>query len=196
MSKKKKLVLLRHGETLFNQRKRVQGWVDSPLTDLGIKQVLHTGEWLQKQNISFDHAYSSTSERACDTLELVSNLPYKRLKELKEWNFGILEGEPEYLNPPVEQYSDFFSSHGGESRDQLVERMNTALLKIMNQEDHQNVLVVSHGAAIRNFERYWCKDDTHLIKGRLYNAAALLFEFDPDTKRFTFTDIYNPNFQG
>lgn len=195
---KKKLVLMRHGETLFNQRKRVQGWVDSPLTELGIRQALHSGEWIKAQNIPFDHAYSSTSERACDTLELIWENPYTRLKGLKEWNFGILDGEPEYLNPPLEQYSEFFSTHGGESREELVNRLNQTLTEIMNREDHQNVLAVSHGGSIRNFERFWDHGQTVLTsqQKRLYNAAVLVFEFDTDTQEFSFIDIYNPNFQG
>lgn len=36
---KKTLYLMRHGQTLFNKRRKVQGWCDSPLTELGIKQA-------------------------------------------------------------------------------------------------------------------------------------------------------------
>ena len=193
---KKKLVLMRHGETLFNKRKRIQGWVDSPLTDLGRKQAEVSGKFIDSLNLDFDHAYSSTSERACDTLEIVSDLPYKRLKGLKEWNFGQLDGEPEYLNPPLEEYDAFFSSHGGESRSELIERMNRTLTELMNQDDHQNVLAVSHGGSIRNFERFWTPDDSSFIKGRLYNCAVLVFDFDTDSQKFELVDVYNPNYQG
>ena len=51
------------------------------------------GEWLRERGIAFDHVYSSTSERACDTCELVvPGVPYVREKGLKEWNFGTFEG--------------------------------------------------------------------------------------------------------
>lgn len=189
----KKLVIMRHGQTLFNQRKRVQGWVDSPLTELGIEQAKAEKPFINSLNLKFDHAYSSTSERACDTLELVCDLPYTRLKGLKEWNFGILDGEPEYLNPPIDQYDEFFSSHGGESRAQLVDRMNRTLTEIMEKEDHFNVFVASHGGAIRNFERYWTPDDSKFIKGHLGNCAVLVFDYDTNTKTFTLVDIDNPN---
>ena len=96
---KKTLYLMRHGQTLFNARKKIQGWCDAPLTELGIKQAKIAGKYFKDNNIVFDHAYSSTSERACDTLELVCDLPYHRVKGLKEWNFGIYEGESEDLNP-------------------------------------------------------------------------------------------------
>ena len=73
---------MRHGQTLFNVRRKVQGWCDAPLTDLGIEQAKTTGKYFKACNITFDQAYSSTSERACDTLELVTDLPYTRLKGL------------------------------------------------------------------------------------------------------------------
>ncbi|WP_276849482.1 histidine phosphatase family protein [Faecalibaculum rodentium] len=124
---KKKLVLMRHGQTVFNQRKRIQGWVDSPLTPLGIEQAKFSAAYINGLDFTIDHAFSSTSERACDTLELVTNLPYERKKGLKEWNFGILDGEPEYLNPPLDQYDSFFKANGGESRENLISRMNATL---------------------------------------------------------------------
>lgn len=193
---KKKLVLMRHGETLFNLRKKIQGWVDSPLTQLGREQAEYSADFIRNLDFEIDHAFSSTSERACDTLEIVTDLPYERKKGLKEWNFGLLDGEPEYLNPPLDQYDEYFSTHGGESRNELIARMNETLTEIMNRSDVTNALAVSHGGAIRNFERFWCPDDKKLIPERVYNCAVLIFEFDTDSQKFTFTGIFNPNYQG
>ena len=67
-----KLYFMRHGQTLFNLLRRKQGWCDSPLTELGIEQAKTVGATLRGRGLTFDHAYSSTSERACDTLELAS----------------------------------------------------------------------------------------------------------------------------
>ena len=88
---KKTLYLMRHGQTLFNVRRKVQGVCDSPLTQLGIDQAKVARRYFDDNKIEFDHAYSSTSERASDTLELVTEMQYKRLKGLKEWNFGVFE---------------------------------------------------------------------------------------------------------
>ena len=76
---KKTFYLMRHGQTLFNLRRKIQGASDSPLTDLGIEQAKEAGEYLK--DVDFDHYYSSTSERASDTLELAvgSDVPYTRL---------------------------------------------------------------------------------------------------------------------
>lgn len=81
----KTVYLMRHGETFFNQQKKIQGWCDSPLTDKGKNQAIIAGQYFTENNISIESAYSSTSERACDTLELVTNKDYKRIKGLKEW---------------------------------------------------------------------------------------------------------------
>lgn len=88
---KKTLYLIRHGQTLFNQRKKIQGFCDAPLTELGIKQAKIAASYFKENNITFDQAYSSTSERASDTLELITDKSYQRLKGLKEWNFGTLK---------------------------------------------------------------------------------------------------------
>lgn len=55
-----KLYLMRHGETLFNTQKRVQGWCDSPLTENGIWQAEQAKQYFVKKGISFDAVYSST----------------------------------------------------------------------------------------------------------------------------------------
>lgn len=193
---KKKLVLMRHGETLFNRKGRNQWWVDSPLTDLGIAQAKYARVWIDSCNFDFDHAYSSTSERASDTLELVTDMPYTRLKGLKEWNFGERDGEPSCVNPPVDQYSAYFKSHGGESREEVMERISDTLSQIMDLTDHHTVLVVSHGGAIRNFEHKWHRADRDLIKTRLHNCAVLVFDYDPQEKSFALCDLFNPDYRG
>ena len=59
----KVLYLVRHGQTLFNVQHKIQGWCDSPLTDLGIEQAKRVTNYFDSHDICFDHAYSSTSER-------------------------------------------------------------------------------------------------------------------------------------
>ncbi|MDF7683608.1 histidine phosphatase family protein [Lactobacillus sp. ESL0679] len=151
----KELYLMRHGETVFNKRKLIQGAVDSPLTADGIKMAQKMGAYLKKQGLTFDHAYTSTQERASDTLELVTKQPYERLKGLKEWDFGLFEAQPQYLLPkftfkdPAE--ASFFVPYGGESTQQVMARMQKTLSKIMARPKHQRVLVVSHGLAMWMF---------------------------------------------
>ena len=147
---KKIIYMMRHGQTLFNQLGKIQGWCDSPLTELGIKQALGAKKYFEDNNITFDHAYCSTTERACDTLELVTDLPYKRLKGLKEMNFGRYEGSNEYLNPPTVMYDNFFQTFGGETRAEVRKRIFDTCNEII-KEDNQIILVVSHAGACSHF---------------------------------------------
>lgn len=59
----------RHGETIWNTKKLMQGWKDSPLTNKGIKQAHQLSERLS--NIPLNAVYSSTSQRAVDTAEII-----------------------------------------------------------------------------------------------------------------------------
>lgn len=65
----KTLYLMRHGETLFNVHHKNQGWCDSPLTERGHAQARIAGRHFRELGIRPDHFFSSTSERASDTLE-------------------------------------------------------------------------------------------------------------------------------
>ena len=189
---KKTLYLMIHGQTLFNLQHKIQGWCDAPLTQLGIKQAKIASEYFKDNQITFDHAYSSTSERACDTLEIVTDgkMPYTRVKGLKEWNFGAFEGKDECLNPKL-PYGDFFKQFGGDSEMELRERMVKTLTDIMNQDDHKVVLAVSHGAACAQFYRAFEQYAKVLKKERFYNCCILKFEYENGI--FTLVELYNKN---
>ncbi len=183
------LYLMRHGQTLFNARGKIQGACDSPLTELGIQQAQHAARFFD--TITIDQAYSSTSERASDTLELVTRnaMEYKRLKGIKEFDHGTFEGESEDLNPRTrEGYETFYLPYGGESSAMVRERMMQTLTDIM-EESSNTVLVVSHGGAIMNFliQLEGTQDVTE--GGKIGNCAILKLEYKD--KEFTFKELIN-----
>ncbi len=189
----KHLYLMRHGETLFKLRKKIQGWCDSPLTENGINQAKAAREYLK--DIHFDHYYSSTSERCCDTLELMTDykVEYKRLKQLKERNFGSFEGESEDLNPQKNSgldYDDIFPYYGGEYRQDVVDRMYHTLKEIMDKEDHYNVLAVSHSGACYSFLSAIVDKDKLKEIGRFSNCCILHFAYE--NEHFNFINIIRP----
>lgn len=175
------LYMVRHGETLFNAHHRIQGFCDSPLTEKGKQQALAVKKYFETNDISFDYAYSSTQERAIDTLELITSQPYVRCKGLKEWNFGVYEGENEYLNPPMDEqrgsYGDYFATYGGEKDVEVQERVCKTLCDIMQKEGHRQVLAVSHGGAIFMFLKAW---ETKKVNGKLRNGCILKFYYDDE----------------
>ncbi|WP_282709525.1 histidine phosphatase family protein [Ligilactobacillus sp. Marseille-Q7487] len=187
----KTLYLMRHAKTLFNKMRKIQGWCDSPLTKEGIQQAKKAGVFLA--DVDFDAAYCSTSERCSDTLELVSALPYTRLKGLKEAFFGAFEGEHEYLNPKRDQLEEFFVSYGGETRSQVQKRMVETLTDIMQDPNNQTVLAVSHAGSSMSFLAKWGDPEIVFERfGRIPNCCIFKYLYDSTTKSFTLLDIYDP----
>lgn len=170
----------------------MQGFSDSQLTELGIKQAQIAGEYFK--DIEIDYAYSSTSERCCDTLELVTNnrMPYIRLKGLKEMNFGLFEGESEDLVPKnPEVYDNFFLDYQGESANQVKERVVKTCTEIMEREDHNVVLAVSHGISCFTFLSNW-QDVEDIRKKGIPNCC--IFKYEYEDKKFELVDIISHDF--
>lgn len=185
----KTLYLMRHGQTLFNVRKKIQGWCDSPLTELGKQQASIARNWFDDHRITFDHAYCSTSERCVDTLEIVTGnkMPYQRLKGLKEMNYGMFEGESEDLNPKTpKECETFFLPYGGESSNTVRDRMLDTLTTIMEQEDHHSVLAVSHSGACFNFLRA-IQDPTEELDKGFTNCCIFIYTYE--NKTFTLKEV-------
>ena len=71
------LYLLRHGQTLYNLQRLVQGRCDSPLTSAGILQAKSAGAWMASQDVAFSAIYSSPLKRAMDTAYVVCDCLYR-----------------------------------------------------------------------------------------------------------------------
>lgn len=188
----KTLYLMRHGQTQFNLQKRIQGWCDSPLTTLGQQQAQIARQYFRDQHITFDHAYCSTSERCSDTLELVTDMPYVRLKGLKEMYYGKLEGESERLNCATpKECETYYLQFGGESSNTVMQRMYDTLTHIMEQDDHQSVLAVSHSGACFNFLRAIQDPMEELAKG-FGNCCIFVYEYEHH--QFTLKEVIRHDF--
>jgi probable phosphoglycerate mutase len=187
---KKTFYLMRHGQTLFNVRRKIQGWCDSPLTEKGIQQAEKAAEFFD--NIELDHLYSSSAERSCDTAEIVTRnqMPYTRLKGLKEMNFGVYEGESEDLHPDIDQRETHYLQFGGESRDMVRQRMAKTCIDIMEKEDHYCVLAVAHSGSCKRFLENWQNADEVLAEG-VPNCCIFQYEYSEQT--FTLVKIFRLN---
>ncbi len=190
---KKTFYITRHGQTLFNAQSKIQGACDSPLTELGIKQAEIAGKHIKDLGIHFDEAYCSTSERAIDTLKIMTTIPFTARKDLKEWNFGRLEGEGEHLNPKL-PYRDFFVQYGGEDEFEFQNRITNAMLDIARNTTAKNILVVAHGAFLGQFYLKWEKDNKVFRKGRIQNCSIFKYTFEND--QFVLEDIVEHDFSG
>lgn len=191
----KNLYLVRHGETLFNQRNIVQGVVNAPLVLEGVAQALHTKtHYFEKNGIHYDHVYSSPEGRCIQTTELLTDMPYETRRNLYEMCFGQLEGCPAYLCPPASEFDTYYGTIGGETVAQVQTRYNKVLFEIMDDPQNQDVLVVAHGAANLAFADFWKKDWQVREVDVLNNCSVLHFLYDEEKKEFILHEVFNEDF--
>ena len=90
------LVLVRHGESVWNKENRFTGWTDVDLSEKGIEEVKQAGIELKSKKIKFDIAFTSSLTRAQKTLsyilETIGNVPIKYSWKLNERHYGALQG--------------------------------------------------------------------------------------------------------
>jgi 2,3-bisphosphoglycerate-dependent phosphoglycerate mutase len=92
------LVLLRHGESIWNKENRFTGWTDVDLSRQGIKEAQDAGQVLKEKGYTFDVAFTSVQKRAIRTLWLVLDemdlmwIPVYRSWRLNERHYGALQG--------------------------------------------------------------------------------------------------------
>ena len=93
-----KLVLLRHGQSQWNQENRFTGWVDVPLSPTGMEEAKAAGKLLREAGLGFDVAYTSVLKRAIKTLWIVLEeldrmwIPVTRTWRVNERMYGALQG--------------------------------------------------------------------------------------------------------
>lgn len=93
-----KLVLLRHGESVWNQENRFTGWTDVDLSETGREQAHKAGQLLAKSGFTFDAGYTSVLKRAIKTLHIVLEemdhlwIPVTKSWRLNERFYGALQG--------------------------------------------------------------------------------------------------------
>jgi 2,3-bisphosphoglycerate-dependent phosphoglycerate mutase len=94
----KKIVLLRHGESVWNKENRFTGWTDVDLTDKGVQEAHEAGRLLRDEGFDFDLAYCSVLKRAIRTLWIVLEeldrmwIPQQVSWRLNERHYGALQG--------------------------------------------------------------------------------------------------------
>lgn len=169
------LYITRHGETKWNTEGRLQGWLNSPLTEKGIRQGQQLHQAVKMYDIQ--KIYSSPSERALKTAISAKgklDVEIELMDELKEMNMGQWEGktldqikerEPEnfenyWLRPHL------FVKNTGENFDEMLARTKRALDKIVQENPEGNVLIVTHGVTLKalmshysseGFIEFWTK---------------------------------------
>lgn len=153
-----KLYVVRHGQTEWNKEKRIQGHLDSKLTEEGIRHARLLGERLAETD--FDALVASPSERTVETAKLIMGkriLPFKKDERLMEIHLGNWQGmtvdeikaaDPErfqcYVNTP-----SLFQNEEGENLHDVRKRLEAVLEDLEKTYRSGNVLVITHGMVIK-----------------------------------------------
>lgn len=189
-------VLVRHGQTMWNVEGRLQGWLDSPLTEKGIEGALQLGTRLRDQK--FDQIFVSTSGRALQTVSyafgdevLKSSVKEPRLREIC---LGDWQGQKsiEIMNKESEKYRLFlenslsFSKADSESYQDLYKRIDDfvseveaqflGLARTMNRP--QSILVVTHGITLMMLEARFSQHGIRAISNLTVapNATPMVYK--------------------
>ena len=161
-----KIYFIRHGETIWNKEKKIQGQSDIPLNEYGKELAYITSEAIK--DIPFDIVYSSPLIRAKETAEILTqnrNLAIHEHPLLTEMSFGEGEGEslPEiHAHPEMKLYNfihnpgEYIPPLGGETFEELYERCKTFIEDIIipSEKNYNCMLIVAHGALIRGMIHY------------------------------------------
>ena len=92
------LILIRHGQSLWNKERRFTGWADIDLTEYGKSEAKYAGQLIKKQNIEFDMYFTSNLKRAINSLKIILKIldkPNEKIiksSSLNERHYGGLTG--------------------------------------------------------------------------------------------------------
>ncbi|HKA40202.1 MAG TPA: histidine phosphatase family protein [Burkholderiales bacterium] len=151
------LIVVRHGETMWNRERRMQGTTDTPLSSVGRSQAQAVGRRLARE--VFSALYASDLARAMETASIIAQHTGRQLvmdSRLRERRFGIFEGltagEIEQRYP--QEHARFASRDpdyevpGGECARSFTERCLGCLSEIAGRHRGEGVVVVTHGLVL------------------------------------------------
>ena len=147
------LVIVRHGETIWNTEGRMQGHLDSPLTEKGRTQASNLADRLKDE--TFDKIYSSDLGRAVDTAQSVADKTKHTIitdDRIREKHFGTFQGmnkeEQDALREELKHEVD-----SGETLTAFSERVMAFFEDIVSKHKGERILVVTHGGVLSLFLR-------------------------------------------
>lgn len=168
-----KIYIIRHGETIWNTQGKMQGWLDSPLTEKGKIQAQALKE--RFKDINVDYAYSSPLNRAFDTAKIAlqdKDINIVKRDNLKEIKLDEIKGYTKPLKNDVNynMYFNFwnhpnkYKSNNGESFKDVQERIVNEIKLLSKNKEGKNIFVFTHTIVIKSLicfidnidiEKFW-----------------------------------------
>jgi len=170
------ICLIRHGETEWNAARRLQGRTDIPLNARGVKQAEACSVYLAAS--SYDVLITSPLKRAKQTAEIINHkldLPLHEMEDFQERSFGDAEGmtyEERRAIYPEKNYPN------QEDTEDFRRRIMEGFQKVTQLYSDQKVLLVNHGAVIKEILKAFSNDDNILEGDRLMNGCISNIHFE------------------
>lgn len=147
-----KICLIRHGQTDFNKKGKIQGRMDNPLNDTGRKQAADAAHLINSKNYQFDVFFSSPLIRAFETSEIIKekigySKPIIKSNNFLERDFGDLEGAT--LSNEIYLQLDQEKTAGLESFNDLKIRAYNAIINAAKKHQGKSILIISHAQFIK-----------------------------------------------
>ena len=154
-----RILAIRHGETAWNVDTRLQGHLDIPLNDVGLRQAQHLAQALVKRD-AIDAIYASDLSRAHTTAQAIAQATGHTVSThpgLRERHFGAFQGRtfaeievelPEHAWHWRKRTPDWTPPDGGESLMALQERIVATVDELAAQHPGQQVVMVAHGGVL------------------------------------------------
>lgn len=193
------LVIVRHGQSLWNKENRFTGWVDIDLSALGMEEAREAGKKLKEKGYKFDVAFTSVLIRATKTLELIleetgqKDLMIYRDQALNERLYGDLQGTNK--NTARERFGEVqvqiwrrsydVAPPGGESLKDTTARVLPYFEEeiVPHLEKGENVLISAHGNSLRALvKQLEGLSDEEIVRVEIPTGKPKVYELDDELK--------------
>ena len=170
----------RHGQTDWNINRLIQGRIDVPLNEEGIRQAKELAE--KMKDIHLDAIICSPLKRAIVTAEAVNvyhNLPIETDDRIIEEYYGTMERAPRAGDAYLNQRKSFAKRYpGGEGYFDVVYRVYDFLNQLKRERPNQDILIVAHGGMSRIVHSYFCDmENDEFVAYGLQNCELAKYEF-------------------
>ena len=193
------LVLIRHGQSEWNEKNLFTGWKNPPLTEKGIEEAELAGRRIKNLNIDFSHYFTSTLIRAQETGEIILNQLEKekiiktRSQNLNERDYGDLSGlnkdeaKKEWGEDQVHIWRRSFDipPPGGESLKDTADRVLPYFEEEIKPlvEQGNNILICAHGNSLRSLVMSLEEiSPSEIVKVEIGTGEPILFSYSTESR--------------
>lgn len=203
------LVLVRHGQSVWNLENRFTGWTDVDLSEQGVREAHEAGKLLKRHGYTFDVAYTSALKRAQKTLDYIleelgeKDIPIFRSDRLNERHYGGLQGlnkketaerfSPEQVHiwrrsydvPPLASEHPVEGQPNGESLKDTYFRVLPYYEQFIEKDlkAGKKIIIAAHGNSLRALAKHLLEiSDDKIVEFEIPTGEPLVIKLDDNLK--------------